>query len=121
MPNEPTRVVPGVPGDFPRKVVPTAIGGAQPKLTLRFVDGQYWSGATDEEIRARFEFCDDLVQQLTAYCERKQREDPLRPQTDILQHVANSKQLSTWCETADEAAWIVRSVASALRWPWTVP
>lgn len=60
--------------DFPRHPFPASLSGAQLKFSARLIDGRYVVGPTNDELRARFLMCNDLVEQLTGYLERKRRE-----------------------------------------------
>ncbi|RCW69197.1 hypothetical protein DES41_10668 [Pseudorhodoferax soli] len=109
--------VPGgdVPPDFPRGEL-GAVAGAQPKLLLRRTEaGVLSSELSENELAARFAFCDDLCGQLVAYCERKAGENPLREQSDVVRRVARSKQLNDFCSRA-EAQWILKRMVAQLGW-----
>ncbi|CAL8475653.1 hypothetical protein [Caballeronia sp. S22] len=60
-----------VPDDFPRELDPGAVPGVQPKLLVREVDGRYQSGLTEEQLWVRYDACEDLASQLSAYVTRK--------------------------------------------------
>jgi len=67
-----------VPSDFPRDPFPAALSGSQPKFSARLIVGRYVVGLTQEERKERYLACMDLVDQLTAYVNRKhaQKTDP---------------------------------------------
>ena len=56
-----------VPDDFPREPLPGCVPGAQPKLLARETDGRYHARLADDELFARYEVCEDLARQLSAY------------------------------------------------------
>ncbi|RQU47891.1 hypothetical protein DF147_09715 [Burkholderia cenocepacia] len=60
-----------VPDDFPREPDAGAVTGVQPKLLVREVDGRYQTALSDEDLRVRYEVCEDLASQLAAYAARK--------------------------------------------------
>lgn len=104
-----------VPPDFPRSVPPAAVGGAQPKLTGRLIDGKFVQGHTDEELFARYDICLDLVAQLTAYVQRKLAEQPGATVEMWLPKVKVSVEGKGWGLTADEIDWIMVKLAERLR------
>jgi hypothetical protein len=57
--------------DFPREPYQGSVPGVQPKLLVREVDGRYQSGLTEEELWVRYDACEDLASQLSAYASRK--------------------------------------------------
>jgi len=60
-----------VPDDFPTEPAPGIVPGAQPKLLVREMEGRYRTGLTEEELRARYDACEDLAGQLAACASRK--------------------------------------------------
>ncbi len=72
---------------FPRDPWPAALSGAQPKLAVRLVAGQYVAGISAEERVARYAMCADLVEQLVAYCRRKLTECPEKPLETLLEQI----------------------------------
>lgn len=109
----------GVPEDFPLEADMGAVPGLQPKLLVREVDGQYVVGRTEDEYRERYEMCDDLAQQLVAYCARKAMEYPDWGREYILDRtrkgLAHKVAAGVWEVSAAEQAWVMRRVA--VLWP----
>jgi hypothetical protein len=106
---------PGVPEDFPVTAIPSAIGGAKPKLNLVEEDGKYYSlGTSPSEVIAAFEVCDDLVSQMVAYCQRKLATYGGNEEATVK---AALKGLlgKGWCTDA-QCVWIMRRVADELKW-----
>lgn len=103
-----------VPTDFPRPPLLAAIAGAQPKLPARVVDGAYVVGLTPEELRVRWELCQDLVDQLVPYCERKRTERPDWSQEQLLSKVATAVRGKGWDVSEPELQWVVGRVGAAL-------
>jgi hypothetical protein len=60
-----------IPDDFPREPSPGVVPGAQRKLLVREKDGRYYTGLIDDELQMRYEVCEDLARQLSAYTLRK--------------------------------------------------
>lgn len=107
---------PGVPEDFPVTATPSAIGGAQPKMSLVEEGGKFYApGTSPSEVIAAFQLCDDLVSQMVPYCERKLP-------TFEGDHEATVKAAlkgllaKRWCSDA-QCVWIMRGVVRELQWP----
>src|SRR6185437_2733081 len=60
-----------VPDDFPREPDLGCVTGVQPKLLVREVDGRYQSSLSEEQLWVRYDACEDLARQLSAYASRK--------------------------------------------------
>lgn len=109
-----------VPEDFPREGPIVSIGGAQPKIAARFIDGKYIDGWTPEELRERFENCKDLAEQLAAYCMRKALENPDWAREFNLQRTARGMSEKVtggyWDVTEAEQLWIMERVRHHLGW-----
>jgi hypothetical protein len=104
-----------VPPDFPRAPLLAALAGAQPKLPARSVDGQYVVGLTPQELQARFDMCQELIEQLVPYCRRKQAERPDWSQEELLSKVATAIRSKDWSISEPELQWIVGQVNADLR------
>jgi len=101
-----------VPDDFPRDPFPASLAGAQPKLAGRLIDGKFVVGLTEEERAGRYKACQDLVDQLVAYCHRKAIECPARSSDDLLDWVARgarNKQVA-WRLGGPEIEWVIEQV-----------
>ena len=105
-----------VPADFPVRVPIAAITGAQPKLAVLLgADGRYRaSGTSPEQTRADYEMCEDLAQQLVAYCRKKLPLFKSRKRTMVA--VYRGLLAKRWC-TADQSLWVIRRTAVLLQWP----
>lgn len=64
-----------IPENFPRGLF-AAVPGVHPKLCVRLADGKYVSGWTEEELRRRYDNCEDMACQLVTYATRKATENP---------------------------------------------
>ena len=63
---------PEVPDDFPVTAIPSAVSGAQPKISLVEEGGKFYApGTSPSEVLAAFQMCEDLVSQMIPYCQRK--------------------------------------------------
>lgn len=109
-----------LPEDFPRGAPMGAVPGVQAKLLARCIDGKYVVGWTEEELRERYENCEDLVQQLVLYCQRKEREHPDWSREFNLERMATGigKKANTgeWDITVDELAWMLDRIRKILGW-----
>lgn len=104
-----------VPDDFPRSVAIGAVPGSQPKLLVREEAGRFVAeGATNLEMQAHYEVCEDLVQQLVQYTARKQAERPDWTPAQLREKVAASvlRKGFGWGLSPAEAQWIVGRLAA---------
>ncbi len=107
---------PGVPEDFPIGAMQSALGGVQPKLSMVQEDGRYYAvGTSPSEVHEAYEVCEDLVQQMVPYCQRKL--DKFNGnQEATLSAVFEALLGKGWC-SRELAEWVVRHTASQLQWP----
>jgi hypothetical protein len=101
-----------VPSDFPRDPFPAALSGSQPKFSARLIDGRYVVGLTQEERKERYLACIDLVDQLTAYVNRKKAQKPDLPMSAILDNVAGRIAHQGWELGSVELDWIMKQLRS---------
>lgn len=99
-----------VPDDFPSNPFPAALPGAQPKVAARLIDGQYVVGLTEDERRGRFLMCQDLVEQLTGYAERKRTERTDLTLPALLNAIDASVRTKGWEVASIELDWIMGRV-----------
>lgn len=108
-----------VPEDFPRSRPIAALSGVHPKVAVRrdAKSGTYVVGPSEEELRDRYEICEDLVTQLIVKC-RKNRSTKYASlsETKILAGLFEQLIKSGW-GSREEMAWIIRHTASELGWP----
>ena len=76
-----------VPDDYPRDPYPTGLGGAQPKFAARLINGRYVVGLTEDELKERFVFCANWLEQLVEYVPKKLAKNPEISIEDVLQYV----------------------------------
>lgn len=104
-----------VPDDFPRSRQLSAIGGAQPKLLLRQVQGRYWDGWTDSELVERFDVCRRFVEYLTPYCTEKLTRLPGTTVETLLPTVRTRIADKRWGYTEAELDWILDQIKIRLQ------
>jgi FixJ family two-component response regulator len=109
---------PAIPDDFPRPPAHGAVGGAQPKVLLRRGADRLISGPTDEELFARYDASEDLVQQLASYGRRKRAENQSRSLFDLLSRMETdvTRKVSSgqWDISSAEITWIMKRVRELL-------
>ena len=103
-----------IPESFPMDPWPAALSGAQPKLAVRLIDGQYVAGLTDAERLERYEICEDLAQQLIVYCRRKQNEHPDESLNSLLEKVERSARMKGWDISPIELTWVMSRLRETL-------
>ena len=102
-----------IPPDFPGYVDLGAVPGVQPKLLVRLDEGRYVTGANGDELRARFEMCEDLARQLVQYTSRKRTEHPEWSREHLHAKVAAGLKAKAfgWGLSPAETNWVLRRVA----------
>lgn len=94
-----------VPSDFPRDPFPAALSGSQPKFSARLIDGLYVVGLTQGERKDRYLACMDLVDQLTAYVNRKHAQKPDLTMSETLDDVTGRLTHQGWELGSVELEW----------------
>ncbi|QGZ62391.1 hypothetical protein [Paraburkholderia acidisoli] len=100
-----------VPDDFPREANLGAVTGVQPKLLVREIDGRYQSALTEEELWVRYDACEDLANQLSAYVLRKIAATGLPPDVALSRAERGMRlkiDAGEWDFSELEAAWVVK-------------
>lgn len=100
-----------VPDDFPREPDPGSVTGVQPKLLVREVHGCYLSGLTEEQLRVRYDACEDLARQLYAYVSRKIASWGLPPDVALTRAekgVRLKVDAGNWDLSQAEVAWVMK-------------
>ncbi|WP_342959546.1 hypothetical protein [Paraburkholderia azotifigens] len=106
-----------VPADFPREPDPGALTGVQPKLLVREVDGCYQSALSDVELWVRFDACEDLASQLSAYVSRKIASSGLSPDVALTRAekgVRLKVDAGEWDFSQREVAWVMKRTRQLL-------
>ncbi|MFP3587060.1 hypothetical protein SCB29_25835 [Paraburkholderia sp. SIMBA_055] len=106
-----------VPDDFPREPNLGSVTGVQPKLLVREVDGHYQSGLTEEQLWVRYDACEDLASQLSAYVSRKINTSGLSPDV-ALNRADKGARLKVdsgeWDLSQREVAWVMKRTRQLL-------
>lgn len=106
-----------VPEDFPREPTPGVVSGAQPKVLVREMDGQYRSGLTDEELWTRYDGCEDLAGQLAQYASGKMSASGLSLD-NALERVEKGLRAKVttgrWDFSPGEMAWLIKRTRELL-------
>lgn len=85
--------------------------GVQPKLLVREVDGRYQSGLTEEQLWVRYDACEDLARQLSAYVSRKIASSGLSPDVALTRAERGLKlkvDAGEWDFSQPEVAWVMK-------------
>ena len=101
-----------VPDDFPHNPFPASLAGVQPKLSARLIEGHYVVGLTEDERRARYLMCSDMVEQLIEYTERKHHQRTDLTMAGLLDQVDISIRNKGWELGAVELDWIMKKLRS---------
>ncbi|MGI0015273.1 MAG: hypothetical protein ACREBU_17800 [Nitrososphaera sp.] len=99
-----------VPKDFPADPFPASLSGAQFKVAVREIDGQYVIGLTREERVGRYLVCEDMVKQVMAFTEKKHRQRPDLTMEGLLDQIDAGIRLKGWELGAREFDWIMGRV-----------
>ncbi len=106
-----------VPDDFPREPDPGSVTGVQPKLLVREVDGRYQSRPSEEQLWVRYDACEDLACQLSAYASRKIASAGLSPDV-ALTRAEKGVRLKVdggeWDFSQHEVAWVMKRTRELL-------
>ncbi|WP_112187140.1 hypothetical protein [Ralstonia sp. GX3-BWBA] len=109
-----------IPTDFPRDMPQASLSGAQSKLAVRLVNGQYVNGLTDDEWLERYEGCEDLAKQFAAYCTRKVDGNPALTQELCLERARKGFALKVrrgeWDFSEAEQDWVMKRARQILGW-----
>jgi len=101
-----------VPDDFPR-AAPGVVAGAQRKVCVVLCkDGKYRENSSEEVRAERYEFCEDLADQLRPIA-LKDAEQHSRQA--VLQRVAVAVQEKAWT-TGPETTWLIQRLRQLLAW-----
>lgn len=102
-----------VPADFPRPYG-GSLSGAQNKLSVRKIDGQFVDGMTDEELWVRYEACQDLVTKLVEHAIRKRSQYAELSLKEFLRRLRAGVVNKGWDLTGEELDWVMQRVAAAM-------
>lgn len=103
------------PEDFPWQA-PPVVSGAQPKLAARLVDGRYIVGETAEERDVRWDYYEDLAQQLVKPALKDLDKHPENSHEKTLQRVRRTVADKGWAEGPAEMDWLIERLRVLLGW-----
>lgn len=101
-----------VPEDFPRGFAASTIPGTQPKFLARKIGERYIVGLTQEEIYERWDYCEDLAQQLAARTLRKQAADLIPDLDAFYKETERRVRGQGWDLSEDEVQWLMKRTRS---------
>lgn len=105
-----------IPQDFPIEPLISALAGAQAKLAVAQAGGKFHApGTTPEEALRQYELCEDLAQQLAAYCSRKLAQQTVSSEHAALERALRGLRQKTWCSPRQKM-WVMRRTARLLGW-----
>lgn len=96
-----------VPEDFPRVVPDVTMPGAQLKFAAREIDGRFVVGLTEEELCERWEYCEDLAQQLAARTQRKKAAGLISDLDVFYKETEQRVRGQGWDLSNDEVVWLM--------------
>lgn len=99
-----------VPEDFPRIALAATMPGAQLKFTARKIDGRFVVGLTEEELCERWEYCEDLAQQLAARTHRKWAAGLISDLDVFYKETEQRVRGQGWDLSNDEVTWLMDRV-----------
>lgn len=106
-----------VPDDFPTEPDLGSVTGVQPKLLVREVDGRYQSGVSGEQLWVRYDACEDLASQLSAYVSRKIATSGLPPHVALTRAEKGLRlkvDSGEWNFSQAEVAWVMKRTRQLL-------
>jgi hypothetical protein len=106
-----------VPDDFPRELDLAALSGMQPKVSARLIEGRYVVGMTPVERLAQYLMCQDLVEQLLAYHQKHQQDDPPMDVEELVIRFYGTARRHQWPTTVLENLWIEKQLRAKLAPP----
>jgi hypothetical protein len=104
-----------IPQDFPHSATTAVVGGAQPKLCVRLVDGKYVSDQTDTERWERWDICEDLAHQLIAKARKDAEGHPEHDADTTLERVRVAVARKKWVSEG-ELGWLISRLRTLLGW-----
>ncbi|WOD14194.1 hypothetical protein [Paraburkholderia kirstenboschensis] len=107
-----------VPDDFPRDPDLGSVTGVQPKILVRELDGRYQCGLTDEQLWVRYDACEDLAGQFSAYASRKIATSGLSPDVALTRAekgVRLKVDSGEWDFSQCEVAWVMKRTRQLLQ------
>lgn len=96
-----------VPEDFPRGSAASSIPGTQAKFLARKIGERYVVGLTKEELYERWDYCEDLAQQLAARTLRKRSAGLISDLDDFYKETERRVRGQGWNLNEDEVQWLM--------------
>ena len=104
-----------LPADFPRERGFGCVPGAQPKICVYLHNGKYVAGENAEELRRRWEMCEDLAHQLFPKAKMDAAVHPEHNNAVTLERVRAAVARKNWVSPA-ELTWLMSRVRALLSW-----
>jgi len=106
-----------IPADFPRTQRTGTAAEDQSAVLLSCFEGKFYEkGCTPPELFARWDLCDNLVQQFALKCvDSKNGNRSHMTPDEILKHFHARLSETNWV-SRDEAIWVFRRVAQLMNW-----
>jgi len=106
------------PADFPRYTGLGAVGGVQPKLAARKIDGKFVVGLTAEELYSRYTVSHDMTNQLVDLCNSELNERKNVDVSELFREVREgvSGKLD-WDFSDTERHWMMVQLCVRMGWP----
>ncbi|WP_341922229.1 hypothetical protein [Polaromonas sp. YR568] len=101
-----------VPEDFPRGFAASTIPGTQAKFLARKIGERYIVGPTQEEIYERWDYCEDLAQQLAERTLRKQAAGLISDLETFYKETEQRVRGQGWNVSEDEVQWLMKRTRS---------
>lgn len=97
-----------VPDDFPRGSAAATVPGSQPKFLARKIGGRFVVGLTEDELYARWYYCEDLAQQLAARTRRKMASGLVPDLEAFYQETERRVRGQGWDVNENEVQWLMK-------------
>lgn len=94
--------------------MPSVVTGAQPKIGVREIGGQYVAGQTEAERYERWDICEDLARQLLLVAQRDEAGHLGQERETKLRRVRISVSQKDWC-SEDKLVWLIGRLAALLQ------
>lgn len=97
-----------IPEDFPRGFNAATIPGTQAKFLARKIGEKYIVGPSQEELYDRWDYCEDLAQQLAARTLRKQAAGLISDLDTFYKETEHRVRGQGWDLSEDEVQWMMK-------------
>ncbi|AMV41314.1 hypothetical protein [Paraburkholderia caribensis] len=110
-----TTQIDDLPADFPQERSFGCVPGAQPKVCVSLHNGKYVAGEYAEELRRRWEICEDLAHQLVLKATKDAAAHPEHNNAVTLERVRVAVARKGWVSSA-ELTWLMSRLRALLNW-----